>query len=565
MKLKYSLPTISIARLVFVVLVSPVLMFLFLAFPVHAASITLTPPSGTVGTPVTLTGEKFAGRLASIFWDKQLLAKGIPISESGNINYTLVIPPAVKGEHSIFITDDSNWATSTASFSYVVTPGLKIFPSSGKQQTQITIAGTGFTSLEKEIRIVWDGSVTTHAPSSADKFGSWDTSFIVPGTNKGEHIIGASGSSTTAAEVNKIPFIVYPWIKVSPTSGTVGTRISIYGWGFRQNEDGVTISWDGDIIVTNIRAETDGTIIIDGSKRTSGMAMQGSDTYESVFVPPTTSGKHILVVYGSSFTPKGVLPETVFEVLPQISIQPTSGNKGTQVTVSGAGFAGGENVNISFDGIPVATKIRANDNGSYEAIFSAPQGKNKENKITASGDKGNSAQTNFTTERVILGGPQLIYPERGAKLAIFDSLGSVVGGSAKYLIGLFDYLNGQKSEVSNLLINFSWSKFNEPATLSYNLQISKDSRFSSFNVDKRDIKNNSTLLAKDTNFTAGRYYWRVRSIDNAGSEGDWSDIGDFEIISMPPLVTTFTIIIVVLIIAAIVFGILTIWSNLRRM
>ena len=98
-----------------------------------------------------------------------------------------------------------------------------------------------------------------------------------------------------------------PYIKMQPLTGPAGTKLNIYGWGFRANEDGITVTWDGEIITVNIRAETDGSVIIDGSSVPPGSPIHDGTTRAVIYVPPSTQGTHILGVYGSSFTPKGTV------------------------------------------------------------------------------------------------------------------------------------------------------------------------------------------------------------------------------------------------------------------
>ncbi|MBM4454727.1 MAG: hypothetical protein FJ013_09125, partial [Chloroflexi bacterium] len=80
------------------------------ATPAYAASITLNPTSGTVGTRVIVTGDGFTGRLATIKWDGKVAAERIPLSEKGRLEYTLSIPQAAKGSYTIEVTDDSHWS-----------------------------------------------------------------------------------------------------------------------------------------------------------------------------------------------------------------------------------------------------------------------------------------------------------------------------------------------------------------------------------------------------------------------------------------------------------------------
>ena len=187
-----------------------------------------------------------------------------------------------------------------------------------------------------------------------------------------------------------------PYVKVAPVSGPVDTKIFIYGWGFRGNEDGISITWDGELVKYNIRAEPDGTLMVDGSKVSNLSSSYTGDTRESFYVPPTTQGRHILGVYGSSFTPKGIINDTFFEVIPQIKLMTEPSIKGTQVTINGTGFAGGEAITLTVDRVSMNTTATADKNGSFTIVIDIATSKGREYAVVTSGNKGNSAQSSFS-------------------------------------------------------------------------------------------------------------------------------------------------------------------------
>lgn len=192
-------------------------------------------------------------------------------------------------------------------------------------------------------------------------------------------------------------FPTTPYVKVAPLSGPVGAQLFIYGWGFRPNEDGMTITWDGEIIKCNIRAELDGRLIIDGTKRDYGTFRSGDDYTETVYVPVTTQGNHILGVYGSSFTARGVVNDIVFKVAPEIKLLYASNPDVTEITIDGTGFAGGELVTIILDKADTNIKATADGNGSFNAVLPLVSRQNKEYVVDTLGDKGNSAQASFVS------------------------------------------------------------------------------------------------------------------------------------------------------------------------
>ena len=100
----------------------------------------------------------------------------------------------------------------------------------------------------------------------------------------------------------------------------------ISGVGFRRGEDGVTFTWDGPIIDTNFIAKPDGSFSW------------------PITVPPSVKGSHIIGIYGSSFTPKGIVPDIEFEVTPSIDLTPSSLINSRDLEVDGNGFNANESV-----------------------------------------------------------------------------------------------------------------------------------------------------------------------------------------------------------------------------
>ena len=536
----------SKSLLLFSVLTTILLPLLFLSFPipVHAANVTISLTSGTVGTSISIKGSGLSGRLATIHWDDQIILSKIPISETGELTCNLKVPPACRGNHIIKITDDSNWTGSTASATFTVLPGIEVLPRIGRTYTTVTVIGNGFAASEKDIRITWDGTVLPTS-ATANHLGIWGINFDVPETKKGEHSISAFSSSTDVSEIGEHRFIVAPFAKVEPTSGPVGTEIKIDGFGFRTGEDGVTITWDGEIILCNIVAGPDGT------------------WSTTLSIPPCTPGHHTIGVYGSSFTPKGIVPDTDFNVVPHIELEPTSGNKGTKVTVNGAGFTNGEAITLSFEGTTLEAKAIADNAGSFSAAFEVPQSRVKDNKVKAMGNAGNSAEAIFITEKIAPLAPTLLSPKQGAKLETFDSVGDVFFGTAKRLIGIIAFRDSRQQGLGPPIATFDWSDVNAEGKVSYTLQIARGDDLSSQALLKEDLVDSEYTLSRNDILTKDIYSWRVKAMDDVGNESPWSDVQEFEVIPMSNQILILSLVIPILFIATIVaVGMLT-WRRQR--
>jgi len=503
-----------------------VLPFIFMAspVPVHASNISIGPASGTISTSIHINGNGFSGRLATIYWDNQIILSKVPISETGELTFDLQVPPACKGSHTIKITDDSNWTSSTASATFTVLPGITIFPRIGWPYTSITVTGNGFACFEKDIKVTWDKTVLPIS-AAANQFGIWSINFEAPESAKGEYYISAFSSSTDASEIGEHKFIVGPFAKMQPSSGPVRTEITIEGFGFRTSEDGITITWDNQIILCNLIAGTNGVF----------------DT--TLNIPPATQGLHLVGVFGSDFTPKGIIPDMDFNVVPNIQLQPPSGNKGTRVSVNGTGFIKGEAVTLRFEGTSLNINIVADDKGSFSIGFDAPQSAVKENKVKAIGTTGNSAETLFIIDKVTPPAPSLVSPTQGAELEVFDSVGDVFLGTTKQLIRIISFRNSEQRKLGPSDIKFDWSDIKVQGKTTYTLEIANGNDFLSPAVLKKELVDSEYTLSRDDILTIGSYTWRVMAVDDIGNEGLWSDADEFEVIPMSNQVLIMSLVI----------------------
>jgi hypothetical protein len=520
------------------------LIFLASPVPVHASNITIGPTSGTVNTSVHVSGDGFSGRLATIYWDKQIILNKVPISDSGKLAFDLQVPSVCRGSHTITITDDSNWTGSTASATFTVLPGIEIFPTTGRPYTLITVTGNGFNCFEKDIKVTWNKTLLSIS-ASANQFGVWSVNFDAPEPAKGEYYISAFSSLTDASEIGEHKFIIAPFAKIQPNSGPVGTEITIEGFGFRTREDGITITWDNQIILCNLIAGTNGVF----------------DT--KLNIPPATQGHHLIGVFGSDFTPKGIVPDMDFNVVPNIQLQPPLGNKGTKVSVNGTGFIKGETLTLSYEGTALNANIVADDKGSFNTFFIAPQSDAKENKVKATGTAGNSAETIFVVNKITPSAPSLVSPAQGAKLAVFDSIGDVFLGTARQLIGILSYQNSDKRGLGPSGVTFDWSDIKVQDKTTYTLEIVNGNDFSSPAVLKKGLVDSEYSLSTYDIVPVGSYTWRVMAVDDIGNEGLWSDAYEFEVIPMSNQVLILSLVIPLVFIGGIAgLGIIT-WRRYR--
>jgi hypothetical protein len=287
---------------------------------------------------------------------------------------------------------------------------IDVTPEEGAIGDEITIIGTDFIFSETSERWVTiffspddavkgnniDKEVTTYeivddaVEIVEDDNGSFETTFNVPDVlNDGEddedvkpgtYYIYVTLTSDTMTETSTYirayqEFTVTAGgeISIDPDDGTVGTEVTVSGTDFAASKT-ITITYGG--------YEVD---IESGSTKTSS-----SGAFDSViFIPESTAGSHtITVTAGSSEA------EATFTVKPALDVSPTSGEAGTDVTVSGTGFGKSKTATITFPG--VSTTAKTSLYGSFGAVFKVPTGLSASTYTVDVQDGTNTATSKFT-------------------------------------------------------------------------------------------------------------------------------------------------------------------------
>jgi hypothetical protein len=207
-----------------------------IAFTVPTPNITsINPTSGVAGTQVTFTGTNFGATQGSgSVWLGSKLAGSI-VSWSNTQIVATVASGSVTG--SAQVQQGGVWSNSIA-FT-VTTPNLtSVSPTTARAGDSITLTGTNFGATQGS-GSVWLGN------KLAGSIVSWSDTQIVA--------IVASGAKSGSAQVqqggawsNSIAFtVITPNVtSISPTSGPVGTQVTITGTGFGTTQ-GSGLVWLG--------------------------------------------------------------------------------------------------------------------------------------------------------------------------------------------------------------------------------------------------------------------------------------------------------------------------------
>jgi RHS repeat-associated protein len=288
------------------------------SFTVTPVVSSLSPNSGAIGASITISGTGFGSTQGTSI----VKFNGIT-STPTNWSATSIVAPVPSGATTgNVVVTVSSVASSGVSFTVVSAPSIStISPSSAAVGASITITGANFGSAQGSSTVSFNGTLASPASWSA-------TSILVSvpsGATTGNVVVHASGVNS-----NGVSFSVLstPAINsLSPTSGTVGTSVTITGAAFGSTQGSSTVTFNG----------------------TTAAATSWSAT--SIVAPvPSGASTGNVVVHASGVASNGVS----FTVIPPPSIttlSPTSGLVGTSVTITGTNFGSTQGTStVKFNG-----------------------------------------------------------------------------------------------------------------------------------------------------------------------------------------------------------------------
>lgn len=456
-------------------------------------SISLGTHEGKVGSELIVTGKGFNQNETDIeiTFDGNTIETGIKADSNGNWQNAIKIPDSHSGEH-IIIASGTTPAEEVGSQTFSIVPKIDITPKSGGVNTMVTINGSGFGNAETGIVVTYDGLAVKTAIAST-KQGSWKSSFFVPASTKGSHKIDAYGDTTDSTTVAEVTFNVAPSIKLEMVSGHLGDTIHtgdsfwVSGIGFEENETGIQVTFDGIMLASGITADAKGTWAV------------------QLEVPQSTQGAHTVDTSGETTSASDIANATLI-ISPKIEINPTSGAISEDVVVTGTGFGGSQPLTISYDGNQVATDSATDSKGSFTVSFEVPKSKAGDHTITVADAIASVASASYSVESTPPPTPRLISPEAGKRSGFFGKT----------------------------IITFEWSDVDDPSGVIYLLEISQNVDFSGTMLRKENLSQPQYTLTEEEAMSKGEYYWRVKAIDGASNEGEWTTGQLFKVGVMEP-------------------------------
>jgi len=348
--------------------------------------VTITAPAlrkGPVGTSVSVAGTGFsgAGVTADVTINGVALVPGIGVDSTGSFTATGTVPTMTSGDKAVSASDGAGNAATTSLQTwntFTVTPTLTLSPVSGLSGSKVTITGSGWSA----------GAVTMSFAGSSwkDPNGvAYSLTALADGTIAAPNIVipvnAVAGTKTvtatdTGAHTGTTTFVVSARpLTLTPASGPKGTKVLITGTSMTPSTISPANSMidAGDLTLGGGGWNTTAiTIDSAGVISPTQLAIPGGATIGINAVRATDNGAD----FSHATTTDNLTAEGTFTVTkPTISVGPTSGPKGSSITVTGAGWlpgtTTGSTVQISFNGAIVVTTI-PDSAGNIVAAINVP-------------------------------------------------------------------------------------------------------------------------------------------------------------------------------------------------
>ncbi len=447
-------------------------IFLPSATVLAAPVITLTPTSGPTGITVTVSGsvfDSYRGDNIHVFFDTtEISSSPFIVPEDGAFSVSFTVPAGTTpGQHSVEVRSEINSTTMLArSYFTVEAAALDLDIYEGNVGTTINITGSGF-HIGRPVALYYTNMSQNEIGSEiASSAGTFSHQYVIPPSPAGSHEIAASNEYSNSAEIQ---FTVLPELTLDLSSAAAGDVINASGTGFA-SQSAVTIIF-GSVGVTVAQADYFGSFEID------------------FYVPPLKPMTYDVRAQDNY----GNTDVTQFTITAGAALSTSIGTTGSELTISGSGFIPGHTITVYYDDVPIATAV-ADNNGDFSATFTVPPGGGS-HIITVS-DGTNTKNYSFSLERESPPIPVLSLP-------IDESM--------------------TKAEAF-----FDWEDVVDPSLpVTYNLEISADPNFASVILYKTGIDISQYLLTESeilsVSFKDSPYFWRVKAVDGAGNESEYSE------------------------------------------
>jgi hypothetical protein len=216
------------------------------------STFSLSPSNGPPGTSVQILGTGFGPSTSVNLTIDGMAWQAIATDGAGSLRSSIQIPQMAGGPKTINV---SGPGSSDGSATFVVTPRINVDQTTASPGATVNVNGTGFQSNEIDITITFN--TNRIVTLDADYQGSWNTTFNIPPTPKGNYLIQAFG--TRATSLLQKPITVTPSVSISKLQASPRASATVKGVGFAANESRINVTLGHISVASEIAANDDGS------------------------------------------------------------------------------------------------------------------------------------------------------------------------------------------------------------------------------------------------------------------------------------------------------------------
>jgi len=527
----------QVFRVITIALFISLLMITIPVAPVQAAgSITLSQDEGDIGDSITVTGTGFnkstatTDKYAAIYFSSdeantlddiddevthyETVKEGVWLDQDGEFEVSFTVPDELNdgtrdedvesGTYYIYVCHYINVTPPTiaprirAVATFTVTMGeISLSSYRSSVGTPVEIEGIKFAG-NQDIMIKYDDYVMSIESGDREtrSNGSFRNAILIPNSTSGLHTVTAIVSESEA----EAQIFINPHLEVSPTTGAKGSSVMVRGTGFGGLK--TTAVWFQGNQVAVARTNALGNFSANFNVPELGAGVYSIDVDDGI---NAARAGFTIVAPPPSPAPAPAPQPTPAQV--SVSLSATTGDIGQGIVMGGAGFKPDKAVTIEYDGKALTT-ITTDSNGVFAAAFTVPPSKSGDHTLTIS-DGTATKELTFTIEAQPPPRPALLQPTAEAKV--------------------------------EAPVFFNWSDvIDSSPPVTYMLQVAKSADFSAMNtvLEEKEITKSEYYATAEENVKLSSektpYYWRIKAIDGAQNESNWTNAETFSIATSFP-------------------------------
>ena len=442
-----------------------------------APSVEVLPSQGTVGTTVYVKVINYQPNKQVIvtFGTGTTIGVGTTVGTQTYVATTATTDPSgyavasfnvdvfPAGRYIIMADDGVNTITSGFKLNPSISLGSTV---SGYVGDVISVNGNGFSASKLVYLGIDDLKLVT--TESDDKGQCANMRLVIPPCSRGNHNIKVQDSDNNVATA---VYNVRQQVTIMPSTAAVGDNVTIIGTGFQSVSDVVAYFDDKDV----------------------GLGQTGTDGgfTANIKIPACGDGVHKIKM--DDKTNKAF---SDIKVASSLIISPDNGFIGMQVGLQGSGFRPGFPINVTYDNLK-QEGTTVEPQGSFTSSFKIPVSRAGPHTVNVS-DGINTQKVIFTVASTPPIAPVTQLPADGDR------------------------------QVKD--VHFEWSVVSDPNGVTYTFEVADDPKFTNVIMSQANITTNYIDISEDSKMLPGRekpYYWRVKAIDRASNEGQWSLVSSF--------------------------------------